>query len=367
MLILQGKIEKINQLTMKLRILFILLVTFFVSCFAEKPAYIIDTDMGFDDWLAVLYVLSDRDIQLKAVTVDCQGETFCPVGAHNAEKLMWLSHHAVPVYFGHVRFSRYDFPLSIRQFASDMMVPGFNNLSEDKTMSDTPAAVAIAKIMEKAASQHQTVSIISIGTATNIADAYLFAKKQGKAVLFSHGLKMIYKGGGAFGKIIHGKISNEAIPGNIAIPNMVQTKNTTAEWNIYANAQSMQTILSAHLPVTFVPLNATNVIPMNWATYDQFKKMAATSDVKKFSENAMYSTYALQKTWKGLYFWDTAVTLAAIYPDIVSKQYHASVWVDLRKSKYYGTTFCAHHNNNTSTVFYQIDANRFYQRFFLRG
>src|SRR3990167_6494880 len=98
-----------------MRIFLFLLLSFWISIsFSNEMHFIIDTDMGFDDWMAVLYLLK-QPVPIDAITIDCQGETRCPQGAINAEKLTHLAKRDVPIAYGKITpASDYHFPNAIR-------------------------------------------------------------------------------------------------------------------------------------------------------------------------------------------------------------------------------------------------------------
>src|SRR5262245_2081040 len=59
---------------------------------------IIDTDMGADDWLAILYLLRRPDIDVLAISVAGTGETHCAPGVRNALGLLELARYRnIPV------------------------------------------------------------------------------------------------------------------------------------------------------------------------------------------------------------------------------------------------------------------------------
>lgn len=343
---------------------------FFSTAIAGTTQYIIDTDMGFDDWLAVLYLLK-QPVQIDAITIDCQGETFCPEGAFNAAELTHLAKRAVPIALGESRpKSNYDFPMLIRHFATSMSVSDFNFLNQDRDIVKQSAAQIIFHSVITAAKNHQRVAIISIGTATNIADAWKLAVAENKTAEFKQGLGMIYKGGGAFGKVIDHHLTNESIPGNISIPGIVDSKNTSAEWNIYANAPAMQTVLSAKLPVTFIPDNASDEVTMTQAIYNTLYNSSTPGSPKRFVANAMDATVSLQGGWKhiasNLDFWDTSTTIAALHPNIVMAKFsNVPVSVILQTGNQYGETMVDAKNTKDAkdavTVDYQLHKKLFYQ------
>lgn len=347
--------------------LFCFLFLFHVTVSAHS--YIIDTDMGFDDWLAVLYLLK-QPVHIDAITVDCEGETRCPEGAINASKLTYLAQRNIPIAYGETRpQSKYDFPKKIRDFATAMAIPGFLHLKKYHHIVLTNAAEFIVKNVIFAAKHHKKVSIISIGTAVNIADAWMLAKKTHQEKLFRLGLKMIYKGGGAFGKIRHHHLSNQEIPGNITIPGTYQSTNTSAEWNIYANAPAMKIVLQANLPITFIPNNATDGVPMTIKVYEQLHKGAQSDSIRLFSANALQDTLTLtndrKNIPKNLDFWDTSVTMAALHPEIVTQQFHyVPIEIVLQTGKQYAETKVVPHSTHTVTVYDHFNKNKFYQNLF---
>src|SRR3989304_5964006 len=56
-----------------------------------KRDVIIDTDMAFDDWLGILYLLQRADINVVAITVVGTGEAHCAPGMQHALELIQLA------------------------------------------------------------------------------------------------------------------------------------------------------------------------------------------------------------------------------------------------------------------------------------
>ncbi|OQY44390.1 MAG: hypothetical protein B6242_12910, partial [Anaerolineaceae bacterium 4572_78] len=66
----------------------------------SKPV-IIDTDMGTDDWLAMLYLLQRPELSVKAITVTGTGLAHCEPGTQNALGLVALAEQSdIPVTCG---------------------------------------------------------------------------------------------------------------------------------------------------------------------------------------------------------------------------------------------------------------------------
>ena len=324
--------------------------------------------MGFDDWLAVVYLL-EQPVDTAAITIDCQGLTFCPQGADNAAKLTHMTHHFVPIALGRTRStSTYDFPKSLRDWSSAMDVPGFHHLAADPYNKRLKAANVITDTLIQAAKNQQKVVIISIGTATNIADAWAVAMKRHQQNLFRQGLAMIYKGGGAFGDIEHGQLTNHHIAGNIFIPKISVSDNTSAEWNIYSNAPAMQQLLDADLPITFIPNNATDEMNITKAAYHRLLNHSSPHSTRRFIANALLASIHIgnpaidwSKVSKNYDLWDTAVTLASLDSSLVKRTLHdVPVTVIEKSGNRYGATWVSPQSQHHSNIYYKINVQKFY-------
>ena len=75
---------------------------------------------------------------------------------------------------------------------------------------------------------------------------------------------MVYIMGGAFD-----------VPGNIAL-SKVGIDNTVAEWNIFIDPHAAAVVLKSGIPVTFVPLDATNQAPITEDFYNRLGKERST-------------------------------------------------------------------------------------------
>ena len=104
---------------------------------SDAVPVLLDTDMGFDDWMSLLYLLNNSKVELKGISVDCTGETRCPEGAKNATKLLNLSGNAsVPVFYGEVpgRTLPWQFPKMIRDGATAMAAPPTASYSDRESI-----------------------------------------------------------------------------------------------------------------------------------------------------------------------------------------------------------------------------------------
>ena len=340
---------------------------------------VIDSDMGFDDWMAILYVLKREDVEVKAITVDCTGETGCPAGAVNATKLLVLAGKPdIPVYYGDIPAATldYQFPAAIRSSATAMNVPGFNDITGTSNYQ-TGAANALVSLATQAGKANKPITILSIGTATNIAQAVEQATDQELFENFAKGIQMIYKGGGAIGAIENGVLTNKNIPGNLNIPGLFTTNNTTAAWNIYANAQAASKLFTSGLPITQVPVNLSNQVAITENSYNLLKENA-TSQAAKFVVSDIITNVNDQGGFakEELDYWDPSEVVAALNPSFINSKFQSTpVCVAINEIPFHGTTFvngpfreitiCDFLNATPGeiTIYMGIDTAKFYSDF----
>jgi inosine-uridine nucleoside N-ribohydrolase len=423
------------------RVLFIILIVFSLNTNLGNILWaadatpitnvILDTDMGADDWMSILWLLNQKNINVKAITICTDGEAISPCGAQNATILAKLvkGDSSIKIYNGKkqkpIAFSKmdpkhpiqsahtasgskdrlaYSFPKVIRSSASTDMknITGLKGCSGYAYEKDISAAQAIFSFAIEASNNDNPLTIISTGTATNIAEAFMIAQHNNQVDKFIHGIKMIYKGGGAFGlecnkdilkpthfylsmrnskansnqgPSCHGDLSaitertakeealrnqksehnvardknrltynssfitNLNIPGNLNIGGIYATNNTTAEWNIYTAAESMQKVLNSGLPVTFIPLNVSNIVKITKESFDRLRKEGGK--LGKIVANIIYQAWVSQQGgWAiaggQLDYWDPSVVITALHPEIIleGKTYKTKLCVNLKNPSY---------------------------------
>ena len=84
--------------------IFFLLSLFLFSCSSHVFAvrsFIIDTDVGIDDAIALLYLLQRSDVDVKAITIEGDGNAHCKPAIANTYGLLRLVHRTeIPVACG---------------------------------------------------------------------------------------------------------------------------------------------------------------------------------------------------------------------------------------------------------------------------
>ena len=252
---------------------------------------IIDTDMAADDWMAILYMLKRPDIHIEAITVTGAGEAHCEPGVRNALHLVALAGHAdIPVSCGREAPLQGD-----HTFPSDwrMNVDAFAGLTLPQNSASPSSQSAVELLTTTIQSASDKVTILTLGPLTNLAEAVQAAPKLKDQV------EMVYIMGGAVD-----------VPGNVGISG-AGISNTSAEWNMYCDPYAAGLVFKSGVPITLVPLDATNHVQVTGKFYDQIKDDHRTPEATFVFD--VLSTYRGFIQSGGYYFWDPLA--AAILTD----------------------------------------------------
>lgn len=250
---------------------------------AARPV-IIDTDAAIDDAIAMLYLFKRKDVDVKAITVAATGEAHCQPALQNIAGLMKMGHaYPIPVACGRDTplEGKHKFPQWISESADSLYhMAGF--LPRAKTVSSGDAVELITRTLQKS---DQPVDIVALGPLTNIAEA--IEKNPGLTAK----IRMLYTMGGAVN-----------VSGNVAAVES-RNGNKAAEWNFYIDPKADDIVFRSGMPITLVPLDATNHVPVDKAFYQQLFASQPKTDTGKF----IYKLFVRNKhdfLSKGWYFWD---------------------------------------------------------------
>jgi pyrimidine-specific ribonucleoside hydrolase len=219
---------------------------------------IIDTDMAADDWMAILYLLQRRDLEVAAITVTGAGEAHCEAGIRNALGLLALAgYRQIPVACGLETPLRgeHAFPDEWRESVDNLL-----GLSLPESQQAPSELTAVELLTTTIQSSPGKVTLLTLGPLTNVGEAlhaypYLVDKIQG-----------IY--------IMGGTVSS---PGNVG-QSGVGIDNNTAEWNFYIDPLAANLVLGSGAPVTLIPLDATNHVPLTSGFYNRLAGERSTPE-----------------------------------------------------------------------------------------
>jgi inosine-uridine nucleoside N-ribohydrolase len=252
---------------------------------------LIDTDMAIDDWLAILYLLQRPDVDVRAITVTGAGEAHCGPGVQNALDLVALAGRPeIPVACGRETplTGNRVFPPSWRDNVDALA--GIKIPTNPNRPADQGAVELIGETIREAAGE---LVIVTLGPLTNLAELFLADPALAGQV------QAIYIMGGAF-----------SVPGNVSNPPEMGIDNTAAEWNIYVDPRAAGLVLASGAPITFVPLDASNHVPLDKAFYDRLAADRGTPEAQ-FAYQALTKNLGFVNSGR-YYFWDPLTAAVAI-------------------------------------------------------
>lgn len=298
----------------KAMIFFILSLLFFQAN-ATRP-FIIDTDVGIDDELAILYLLAQKDIDIKAITVVGTGESHCSAGLKNVAGLLALMHHEkIPLACGRgtPMAGKHQFPDWLRKSA-DNLAGAANLLPQVEVF---PSQTAIQLLESTLKNAKEPVEILAIGPLTNLGELVAQVPE------IKNKIKMIYVMGGAV----------DSAGNLIELEHSIQ--NSTAEWNIYVDPHAADKVFRSGIPITMVGLDVTNQVPV---TKDFYLKLKQNQNnlANQFFYELFHRNEAeiFEHKW---YFWDVLSAVVA-YDDSIVKSTNKKLRVVLSPEEQSGTT-----------------------------
>jgi inosine-uridine nucleoside N-ribohydrolase len=203
-----------------------------------KRNIILDVDTSGDDLMAILYLLAQPDVDIKAITV-VHGVSDVAHGAEIILRVLALTGHGdIPVMEGA------DVPMEGHNaFPAKWQPPvdhpfGLELPPHTLKPSALKADEAISSLLKK---YKGDISILALGPLTNLAEAFL------KEPELAGYVKDIYISDGAV--YVKGAI-------NLEYPAI---KNTVAGWNLWVDAKAAGIVFGSPAHVTLVPLDLTAV------------------------------------------------------------------------------------------------------------
>jgi inosine-uridine nucleoside N-ribohydrolase len=269
---------------------------------ARSPAgaplpIIIDTDLAPDDVLAIMALLREPAVDIRAITIEGNGEAHCEPGMRN---LTWLlgqfGADDIPIGCGREEPGAHGrlFPAEWRAGVDD-----FFGVEGPSDVGEVPESDAVAVLAETLASSDEPITLVPLGPWTNLAD-----------LVKAHPDVLEHVAG------IHAMAGAIDAPGNIAVDDV--TPEHGVEWNVGVDPDAVAAVLETDLPVTLVPLDATNAVPVpaDIAAILGEDHAAAGADIA-------WQIYT-QSPWltDGASFWDTLAALAFVDPTLAT-------WEDL--------------------------------------
>jgi pyrimidine-specific ribonucleoside hydrolase len=255
---------------------------------------IIDTDVDIDDWMAMLYLLKHPGVQVLGITTTGCGAAHLTPGARNARDLLLLSSYPeTPVAAGTSAPLVYSnqFPNSIRLGIDQLF--GLTLPANPRPLDPRPAGQLLRDTLLAAPTP---VTILAIGGGTNLGtllrDHPEVKPKIARVVVM----------GGAIG-----------VPGNIYAVDG-NYLNTVAEWNIFLDPLGAKILLGSGVPITLVPLDASQYVPLNAAFYARLTAHHK-SRAAEFIHDALTADLTFVNSGE-FFFWDPLAAAILVEPGL---------------------------------------------------
>jgi pyrimidine-specific ribonucleoside hydrolase len=244
---------------------------------------VVDTDLSSDDVIALLYLLRNPAVDVRAVTVAGTGLVHCPVGARNAAELLALA-------------GRRDVPVAC---GSGLPLEGLNAPPEDwRRAADDLFGLALPPARTRASGtavellrrEAPGTTVLELAPMTNLAGA-LRAEPE-------------------LTRRIHAVV---AMAGAVSVPGNVDAQ-PSAETNAWIDPAALRAVLRSGVPLTLVPLDATNQVPVTPYVGETLKRYHyATAEA-----TAVWDLVAgTRMADGGTYFWDPLAATALVDPAVL--------------------------------------------------
>jgi len=276
---------------------------------------IYDNDTSSDDVTALIYLASHPNVIIEGITIAATGEAHGPDGARNIADLCYmLGKTDIPIAYGSDKpcdASGKPFPDFLRKIV-DSLFMGMDIPKHPNPNVTNSATGLIKNIVEKS---EEKITILATGPLTNIAE---FIEK------YPHLKDKIEK------IVIMGGAIN--VKGNIQALDS-KSDNTVAEWNIYADPKAAEIVFLSKIPVTLVPLDATNQVPMTKEFYDSLSQQLQPG-LKLIYQllKVIVDNFGMDLFLKEFYLWDPLAAMICYDPQIAITE-PMSVLVDLNTAQ----------------------------------
>jgi inosine-uridine nucleoside N-ribohydrolase len=257
-----------------------------------RRAVIVDTDAAPDDLMAIAFLLARPDVRIEAITI-VNGVAHVPAGGKNVLRLLALAgHNDVPVFLGRESplSGSEEFPDVWRRTADEL--PGITLPETERSPDSRSAADFLTKRLLDAA---HPVEVLTLGPLTNLAEVFSHTPRAART-----GRQLVVLGGAV------------RVSGNLGDGGIIQTKNDSAEWNMFIDPAAAKIVFSSGAQIRLVPLDATQRVPIDMALFEQFQSRAETP-LAKFVAQILGTQRDLIR--QGYYFaWDPLAAVALTNP-----------------------------------------------------
>lgn len=281
---------------------------------SDPLAVIIDTDVALDDWMAILFLLSNPSIKVVGITTTGVGAAHLTAGTNIVQSLLVVAGQpdikvakgtSVPLLYSNV------FPGDWRA-----LVDRAYDLSLPQNPNPAQSVSAVQFLQDTILNAPSPITLLSIGGGTNLGTLFQQTSTDTMEKLRAN-ISAIYMMGGVINQV-----GETTVCGNVNTFNP-DYRNTVAEWNIFIDVLGASLVLNSGIPVTLIPLNASNMVPLSSNLYGQLEAFIIAR--QNFAPPAAQLVFAglsnpsnLASIQAGEYFfWDPLAAMVLTNNDLV--------------------------------------------------
>jgi purine nucleosidase len=268
---------------------------------AAVPDVIIDQDGGVDDLVAISLLMKSPAIRVRAITI-CPGDSYLEPATRATQLFVdRLGGTNITIALGHFEGTN-PFPARWRKDAARVLgIPALAGIAP-RSANSVVAPILSAPIVSDDAPHHlakllsggRLYTILETGPLTNLAGVLRIDPS-----VKAH-ISRIYVMGGAV-----------RVAGNV----QQQGHDGSAEWNIFNYPQAADEVVRSGIPITLIPLDATNKVPLTQPFLD---RLAAQPYLASQLAAQAWRLTATQTGTDQYYFWDTLTAAALLDPSVVT-------------------------------------------------
>ena len=292
--------------------------------------FLIDTDTGSNDAVALAMALNNSNINIEAITV-VAGNIPVEKGLQNALYTVELCNKKTPVYLGEDKPLKR--PLRTSEFFHGQ--DGLGDIGLDLKGRKATDGNAIDIIIEKVYEFENNLEIVAIGPLTNLA---LAIKRDPKII--SKLKNCFIMGGTAFG------------PGNIT---------PFSEFNFWVDPEAAEIVLQSGMEITLIDWDATKKYA--WFDSNTIKSINnLNTPLSKFSMDIQNNPKKYKKKKYGNEMIELADPLAmaiALDPSIIIKSKKYNVNIDLSNKERRGENILNEEGEKNTTVILKASRKKF--------
>lgn len=308
----------------------------------QRIPVLIDTDVDIDDWMAILYLSMHPGVDLRGITTTGVGACHLKPGTQNALNLLQLTGKPdVPVAKGTNAPLSYSnvFPASIRK-----PIDAVYNVPLPKNPNPPVSESALDFLRATLTASPTPMSILAIGGGTNLGTLlHTYPDVASKIE------RIVMMGGAVY------------VPGNVADVDPDYT-NKVAEWNFFLDPLGGQYMFDSGVPITLIPLDASDHVPLNLAFYDRIQQRHTTPQAAFIYQTLTADIPFVQSG--DFFFWDPLAAATLTNPDISSgKTLKLRVVQELDEEADHSGQLVEDPNGATIDVMLDANADAFYDLF----